>query len=211
MSKVAPSGAGSQHIASHVASVRACSLCFPGGGNVPVVDDAKSARAMLVGQAPGITEVTTRRPFTGPAGRRLDGWLERAGVGREEIFFSAVARCFPGKAKGGGDKIPSRRMIENCRAHLDWELENIKPEVVVLIGGLAIKEILGIKKLSDAAGRIFRRDGTTYVPLPHPSGASTWLNPPENRALLEDSLEELGRLMADSRRRDEGTTGRTDS
>lgn len=66
-------------LGEHRGQVRGCSLCFPEGGNAPVVDLPKRVRVMLVGQAPGITEVTTRLPFTGPAGRRLEGWLERAG------------------------------------------------------------------------------------------------------------------------------------
>jgi uracil-DNA glycosylase len=158
---------------------------------------------MLVGQAPGIREVDTRMPFTGPAGKRLDAWLERAGVLRDEIHFAAVARCFPGKAKGGGDKTPSRAMVENCRAHLARDFELVEPEVVILVGGLAIKEVLGISKLSEAVGTVFRRDGIVYVPLPHPSGASTWLNSPENKARLTESLAMLGEIMsgAGSRKR----------
>ncbi len=154
------------------------------------------ARAMLVGQAPGVREVETRMPFTGPAGKRLDVWLERAGVSRDEIHFAAVARCFPGKARGGGDKVPSRTMIQNCRPHLVRDFELARPEVVILVGGLAIKEVLGIAKLSEAVGTIHRRDGIVYVPLPHPSGASTWLNSPDNKQRLEESLAMLGELMS---------------
>ncbi|WP_119067427.1 uracil-DNA glycosylase family protein [Rubrobacter indicoceani] len=189
---------GSVAAANSYEAVRSCSLCFPDSDNAPVADGPKppgDVMAMLVGQAPGITEVTTRRPFTGPAGKRLDVWLQRAGVSRDELHFAAVARCFPGKARGGGDKVPSRAMIGNCRAHLDRDFEVYRPEVVILIGGLAIKEVLGIKTLSEAAGRIIERDGVRYVPLPHPSGASTWLNRAENKARLDSSLRSLKELM----------------
>jgi uracil-DNA glycosylase family 4 len=57
------------------------------GGNAPVVDAPKDVRVILVGQAPGVTEITTRQPFTGPAGRRLEGWLAEAGVSRAEIVI----------------------------------------------------------------------------------------------------------------------------
>lgn len=180
----------------HRELVRGCSLCFPGGGNAPVVDLPKRVRAMLVGQAPGVTEVTTRLPFTGPAGRRLEGWLDLAGVGREGIYLSALARCFPGKAKGGGDKVPSRAMISNCRRHLLREFELLRPRVVVPVGGLAIKELLGVTRLSEAVGGTYERDGVVCVPLPHPSGASTWLNAPENKERLARSLTLLGEAVA---------------
>jgi uracil-DNA glycosylase len=183
----------------HRQEVLSCSRCFPDGDNFPVVDAAKVVKAMLVGQAPGITEVTTRAPFTGPAGRRLEAWFERAGVSREEIFFSALARCFPGKAAGGGDKPPSKAMMSNCRPHLDREFALLEPRVVIPVGGMAIKELLGITRLVDAVGLTFERDGVVYVPLPHPSGASTWLNAPENKARLDRALAELGTSVASLR------------
>jgi uracil-DNA glycosylase len=143
-----------------------------------VVDVSKDVRVLLVAQAPALTEVSTRLPFTGPAGKRLEGWFTEAGVSRGEIYLSALARCFPGKAPGGGDRVPSRAMIANCRPHLSREFELLRPEVVVPVGGLAVRELL---------------------PLPHPSGASTWLNVPENRGRLFRALAVLGRLVAAGR------------
>lgn len=179
----------------HRERVRSCSRCFPMGGNSPVVDAAKRTRVLLVAQAPGVTEASVGLPFVGPAGRRLEGWFERVGISREEIYLSALARCFPGKAKGGGDKAPSRAMISSCRPHLLREFELLAPWVVVPVGGLAIKELLGIQRLAEAVGLTHRRDGIVYVPLPHPSGASTWLNAPENRERLWRSLAVLKETM----------------
>ncbi len=168
--------------------MRACSRCFSSGGNAPVMDLAKKSRILLVAQAPGATEATTRLPFTGPAGKRLTGWFESAGISRGEVYLSAVCRCFPGKAKGGGDLVPSRAMIRNCRSHLSREFELLRPEIVVPAGGLAIKELLGITRLSEAVGETFEHHGVVYVPLPHPSGASTWLNKEENKERLNKAL-----------------------
>lgn len=179
----------------HRARVRVCALYYPEGGNAPVVDRFKRTRVLLVAQAPGVAEARERSPFVGPAGRRLEGWFERVGISREEVYLSALVRCFPGKAKGGGDKVPSRAMISNCRMHLMREFELLRPRVVVPVGGLAIEELLGIGRLSEAVGRSFRRDGVVYVPLPHPSGASTWLNAPENRERLWRSLAVIKDLM----------------
>ncbi len=158
------------------------------------MDLPKRTGILLVAQAPGATEVVTRLPFTGPAGKRLMGWFERAGLAREDVYLSAVCRCFPGKAKGGargGDLPPSRAMIRNCRPHLLREFELLQPKVVVPAGGLAIKELLGMTRLSEAVGETFERGGIIYVPLPHPSGASTWLNAPENKERLTRALAAL--------------------
>ena len=179
----------------HRKDVRSCSRCFPLRDNAPVVDLPKRGRRiLLVAQAPGTTEVTTRLPFTGPAGKRLMSWFERAGVERSEVYLSALCRCFPGKAKGahGGDLAPSRAMIRNCRPHLLRELDLLAPRLVVPVGGLAIKELLGIKRLSEAVGDTFERDGVVYTPLPHPSGASTWLNKKENKERLYAALAAFG-------------------
>jgi uracil-DNA glycosylase len=163
------------------------------------VDVAKDVRVLLVGQAPGLTEIETRLPFTGPAGKRLVGWFSEAGISRDDVYLSALARCFPGKAKGGGDRVPSRAMLDNCRPHLLREFQLLRPEIVVPVGGLAIRELLGINRLSEAVGETFERDGVVYVPLPHPSGASTWLNAPENSARLIRALAVLGELVGASR------------
>ena len=182
-------------LVEHRKLVKSCSRCFPSGDNAPVVDLPKRSRIMLVAQAPGATEVRTGLPFTGPAGKRLMAWFEQAGLSREEVYLSAVCRCFPGKAAGsahGGDRVPSRAMIQNCRPHLLREFELLRPRVVVLVGGLAIKELLGVTRLSDVIGETFERDGIVFVPLPHPSGASTWLNAPENKERLARALAALG-------------------
>ncbi len=65
----------------------------------------------------------------------LRGWLAQAGVSREEIYLSALARCFPGKARGGGDKVHSRAMLTNCRSHLLREFELLAPEIAIPVGG----------------------------------------------------------------------------
>ncbi len=87
-------------------------------------------------------------------------------------------------------------MIRNCRPHLSREFELLRPEVVVPVGGLAIRKLLGAKRLSEAVGRTFEGDGMVYIPLPHPSGASTWLNRPENEGRLARALELLGEEAA---------------
>src|SRR3712207_1053754 len=79
--------------------VLACSRCFSEGGNAPVMDLPKRSKVLLVAQAPGSTEIVTRLPFTGPAGKTLERWFGRAGVSREEVYLSALARCFPGKGR----------------------------------------------------------------------------------------------------------------
>jgi len=78
------------------------------------------------------------------------------------------------------------------------ELELLHPRLIVTVGGLALRRMLGLTELTPCVGERFDRSGVPVVPLPHPSGASSWPHLPANRARLDRALElvrtELGRL-----------------
>jgi uracil-DNA glycosylase len=148
---------------------------------------------MLIGQAPGVVEPALNRPFAGRAGKELFRWLASVGIQEAEFrakcYISAVTRCFPGKSpSGSGDRRPSRAEIDLCRPWLDQQLALIHPRVILLVGGLAIDQYFRGRSLSELVGQRFEQDGLMLVPLPHPSGASRWLNDPANRALLDRAL-----------------------
>ena len=188
----------------HVATLQACRLC-PNVFGEPVTGAVKGAKVMLVGQAPGPHEVEDRRPFAYTAGRRLFSWFDPFGVDepafRGCIHMCAVIRCFPGRdVKAGGDRVPSPAEIANCGAHLDRELRLLQPKLVIAVGTLAAQTLIGQSELKSIVGRRHRaeRAGQTFdvIVLPHPSGRSTWLNKPENRALLGRSLALITRHPA---------------
>jgi uracil-DNA glycosylase len=108
------------------------------------------------------------------------------------FYCSSVTRCYPGKlASGRGDRPPSTRELELCRFWLDWEARLLRPTLVVPVGGLAIRRVLGISGLAGCIGSSFELGEAVAVPLPHPSGASGWLNSLENRGRLAEALELL--------------------
>lgn len=155
---------------------------------------------MLVGQAPGKSELTDRRAFTGRAGRTLFRWLERAGLDeptfRRDVYIAAITRCYPGPSPSGrGDRVPSPEEQARCAPWLDAELELIQPALIIPVGRLAIDRFLGREPLDRLVGRVHasvvRGRTTSVIPLPHPSGASSWFNIPANRALLDRAIEHL--------------------
>lgn len=172
---------------------------------MPVTGAVHDARIMLVGQAPGPHESDARRPFAYTAGRRLFQWLQQSvGISEEEfrrrVHIGAVIRCFPGRdAKAGGDRVPDAAEIANCAVHLEREIALLKPEVVIAVGTLASKQLVGVSELKEVVGRVHRasRGGQEFevIVLPHPSGRSTWTNKPENRALLERSLKLIRKAL----------------
>ena len=98
------------------------------------------------------------------------------------FYCASVTRCYPGRSpEGRGDRTPTPREQELCAFWREHELRLLQPSLVVTVGGLAARRLLGIRRLTDAIGERYELDGATAIPLPHPSGASGWLNDPANR------------------------------
>jgi uracil-DNA glycosylase len=183
----------------HVTALRACTAC-PRMHRPAVSGGAVVSRVITVGQAPGTKEPVLGRPFAWTAGKTLFGWFQRAcGMTEEQfrasIYMAAVCRCFPGKTKSGGDRVPDPSEISNCSTWLDAEIALLEPELVIPIGKLAIVQFLPLAPLTDLIGRKFRIDraGHTFdlIPLPHPSGASPWHRIEPGRSLLERALRKI--------------------
>jgi uracil-DNA glycosylase len=184
---------------------RVCRACVEAGyplESLPVVHGHEGQRAYMLGQAPGVVEGEERRPWRGRAGRTLRRWLALDEDEFYETFYCAsVTRCYPGKAPSGrGDRTPTPREQELCAFWRDWELRLVRPALIVPVGGLAIRRLLGRSGLASCIGQRFPYGYAAAVPLPHPSGASGWLNDPTNRLLVERAAalirSELDRLAA---------------
>lgn len=176
-------------------------------GATPVLSGDGSERAMLIGQAPGRQEIVIGLPFAWDAGKRLAGWLAAAGIGidefRERWYVTSIGRCYPGRTEGASvDRPPSRVEIERWAPFLREEVRLLAPGLVLLVGGLAHRFAFGAHaRLDDLVGRELAwadAPGASVIALPHPSGASTWLNDParvdrwrRSIALLRDRWSEL--------------------
>jgi uracil-DNA glycosylase len=159
---------------------------------------------MLVGQAPGQVEAAGGKPFAGRAGKTLFRWLERAGVdeatARDRVYISAITRCYPGPSPSGrGDRVPSPAEQGTCAMWLDQELRLIRPKLLIPVGRLAITRFLPNRALDELIGQEFEveHEGGTSVaiPLPHPSGASSWVHQGDHPELLERALRAIGREL----------------
>ena len=178
-----------------------CRACLEAGFQIeswPVAAPFHGQRAYLYGQAPGIVEGQERLPWRGRAGQTLRRWLELEGDELYGRFYCAsVTRCYPGRPSSGrGDRTPTPREQELCAFWRDWELELLEPELIVTVGGLALRRLLGIGTLTGAIGKSFTRGDSIVIPLPHPSGASGWLNDRANRARLGKALTHVKRELA---------------
>src|SRR5512135_2037975 len=104
----------------HVARLRTCGDCPDMIGPV-VTGQPVMSPVMLIGQAPGVREGPAGKPFAWTAGKTMFGWFSQLGLDEEpfrtRVYMAAVCRCFPGKAAGGGDRVPSPVEIERCSRH----------------------------------------------------------------------------------------------
>jgi uracil-DNA glycosylase len=191
-------------LARHVARLVQCRRCPrmipPPVSGGPIVSDI-----ILIGQAPGIREPVLNKPFAWTAGKTLFRWFEEfcgmnEGVVRSTIYFAAVCRCFPGKAPGGGDRVPAPDEIRNCSSWMNDEFGILHPRLVIPVGRLAIAQFLPFEKLEDVIGRKFRtkRAGVIVdlIPLPHPSGASPWHKLSPGKELLGKAMRKIARHPA---------------
>jgi len=188
----------------HIARLIQCRRCPrmipPPVSGGPIVSDV-----IVIGQAPGVREPVLNRPFAWTAGKTLFRWFEEfCGMNeatvRSTIYFAAVCRCFPGKAPGGGDRVPVPDEIRNCSTWMNDEFEILQPRLAIPIGRLAIAQFIAFEKLDAVIGRKFRvtRAGVTVdlIPLPHPSGASPWHKLPSGKELLGRAMRKIARHPA---------------
>jgi uracil-DNA glycosylase len=181
--------------------LRVCRACLAAGyplESLPVLAPSHGQRAYLFGQAPGIVEGTERRPWRGRAGATLRRWLELDEDAFYATFYCAsVTRCYPGRAPSGrGDRTPTPAEQSLCSQWRDAELRLLTPPLIVTVGGLAARSILGVRSVSESVGRRYEAHGAIVVPLPHPSGASSWLNDPRNRTRVAEAVAVVKDLLA---------------
>ncbi len=120
---------------------------------------------------------------------------------RANVYMAAVARCFPGKGSGGGDRVPAPLEIQRCSTHLERELAILRPTLLLAVGKLAISEALGPERggksllLTEVVGRSFgidyRGHRTEVICLPHPSGLSSWPKIEPGKSLLTEALKRI--------------------
>ena len=179
----------------HQTRLRKCNRC-PNMIGTPVVGNPSVSPIMLIGQAPGVKEVDIKKPFAWTAGKTLFKWFSEIGLDetafRQQVYMAAVCRCFPGKLAKGGDRVPDKEEIKNCSHWLQRELDILKPQLLIPVGKLAIAQFLEVDKLVEVIGQKklinIENHSLDCIPLPHPSGASTWHRKEPGIALLKKSL-----------------------
>ena len=180
---------------------RRCRRCLEAGYPIdprPVLAGTETHTAYLFGLAPGSVEAESGLPWQGRAGRTLRRWLR---LDEDEFFrrfyCASVTRCYPGPSPGGrGDRVATAVERALCADWREAELRLLRPRLVVTVGLAPASMLLGVSRLTDAVGKSYVLDDAVAIPLPHPSGASGWLNDATNRARLGKALTHVRRELA---------------
>lgn len=171
-------------------AIRQCKGCelwknrknaVPGEGN-------KSARIVLVGEAPGRKEDEQGRPFVGPAGKFLNELLSILGLKREEVYITNVVKCRP-----PGNREPNEREVKACSRYLEKQLSLLRPEIIIALGSCSLKyfskKFFGREmRISEMHGKILEVNTLfgkiLLVPMYHPAAAL--YNPAKKEEIIED-------------------------
>lgn len=125
----------------------------------------KNAKIMLIGEGPGADEDRLGEPFVGKAGKLMDMAFDAVGIKKEEVYIANIVKCRP----------PNNRNPEEdeCNACLDYlrnQVMLVKPDIIVLLGSVALKNILGKDYgITSSRGKIIEKKGIIYIPTWHPA------------------------------------------
>ena len=143
------------------AKIRVCTACpLHKSRTLAVPGEGKfNARVMIIGEAPGKNEDLTGRPFVGSSGKFLDQVLTGSGFDRTDFFITNICKCRP-----PSNRTPKTNEIETCTSlYLFNQISLINPGLIVLLGGVAVKKMLGLKTVEQARGRIIEHAGHKFL------------------------------------------------
>lgn len=159
--------AEAKKLAELAARIRVCTLCplyasrtlaVPGKGPI-------NARVMIIGEGPGKEEDKTGEPFVGAAGRYLDHVLEGTGIDRSAFFITNIVKCRPPK-----NRPPKKPEVETCTSnYLAHQIEWVNPKLIMLLGAVAVKKMLGAASVEEVRNGVREVDGRKYLVSYHPA------------------------------------------
>ncbi len=165
-----------------------CPLCREGRTRIVFGVGNPRARLMFVGEGPGAEEDRQGEPFVGAAGKRLDRWIARIGLRRDDVYIANIVKCRP-----PGNRAPLPDEAAACLPFLKRQIRAIGPEVLCTLGAVALNDLLGVdERITRVRGRWREYEGIALLPTYHP--AYVLRNPAVEHDAFEDFDRIAGRL-----------------
>lgn len=141
-----------------------CKLC-QNRINIVFGEGNKNAKVMMIGEGPGADEDKEGIPFVGKAGQLMNKALIGLGINREELYIANIVKCRP-----PSNRVPEQEEAETCLNYLRNQVILVKPEIIVLLGSTALKNILGKEySITASRGKWIEKKGIWYMPTWHPA------------------------------------------
>ena len=141
-----------------------CKLC-QNRNNVVFGTGNRQASLMFIGEGPGADEDLQGTPFVGKAGKLMNMAFEAIGLKREEVYIANIVKCRP-----PGNRNPQDDEANACLDYLRNQVILVKPKIFVLLGSVALKNILGKEYgITASRGKWIERKGILYMPTWHPA------------------------------------------
>ena len=147
-----------------VKQCRKCRLCET-RKNVVFGVGNREADIMFIGEGPGADEDAQGEPFVGKAGKLMNMAFDMLGIKREEVYIANIVKCRP-----PNNRNPQDDEAENCLDYLRNQVILVKPKIIVLLGSVALKNVLGREYgITASRGKWLERKGILYMPTWHPA------------------------------------------
>ena len=147
-----------------VKNCRKCRLCEK-RNNVVFGVGNKNADMMFIGEGPGADEDMQGEPFVGKAGKLMNMAFKMLGINREEVYIANIVKCRPPQNRN-----PQDDEAEACLNYLRNQVILVKPKIIVLLGNVALKNILGKEYgITASRGKWVEKKGILYMPTWHPA------------------------------------------
>ena len=141
-----------------------CKLCNARNNIVFGVGN-ENADIMFIGEGPGADEDMQGIPFVGKAGQLMNKAFEGVGINRDEVYIANIVKCRPPQNRN-----PEKGEVEACINYLRNQVIIVKPKIIVLLGNVALKSILGEEySITKLRGNWIEKNGIWYMPTFHPA------------------------------------------
>lgn len=153
-----------EELENSVKNCRKCRLCEK-RNNVVFGVGNKNADMMFIGEGPGADEDMQGEPFVGKAGKLMNMAFKMLGINREEVYIANIVKCRPPQNRN-----PQDDEAEACLNYLRNQVILVKPKIIVLLGNVALKNILGKEYgITASRGKWVEKKGILYMPTWHPA------------------------------------------
>lgn len=148
-------------------SIKNCSKCklCQNRTNIVFGTGNKQADIMLIGEGPGADEDIQGEPFVGRAGQLMNMAFLTLGIKREDVYIANIVKCRP-----PSNRNPEQDEAQACMDYLRNQVVLVKPKIIVLLGNVALKNILGSEySITASRGKWMEKRGIYYMPTWHPA------------------------------------------